>query len=65
MFRPFKRLELWWNARTPVWLHNGTKENIIFQLGAAALILAGYSAKDWWDIRQERKKREQLTIVKD
>lgn len=52
----FKRLELWWNARTPKWLHNGTKENIAFQLIAAALILIGYTAYDKWDEHQSKKR---------
>jgi hypothetical protein len=47
-----KRLELWWNARTPVWLHNGTKENIIFQLSGLVLFILGFHAKDWWERRQ-------------
>jgi hypothetical protein len=58
MYHPFKRLESWWNARTPVWLHNGTKENLAFQLILTALIILGFYAKDWWDERPMRKMRE-------
>ncbi len=52
----FKRLELWWNARTPVWLHNGTKENFLFQFGAAVIIVGVIIAKDEWEERQRLKR---------
>jgi len=35
----FKKLETAWNARTPVYLHNGTKENLIFQFGLLGIVL--------------------------
>lgn len=49
----FKNLETWWNARTPVWLHNGTKENIMFQLGATVIIIGAMTAYDEWKYRRE------------
>ena len=53
MFRPFKSLETAWNARTPVYLHNRTKENFIFQLLLAAVIILGFMAHD--EIQEYRK----------
>jgi hypothetical protein len=52
----FKRLENWWNARTPVWLHNGTKENFAFQIGMTLLIVLGFYAKDKLEERRTRRK---------
>lgn len=52
----FKTLETKWNARTPVYLHNGTKENIIFQLTLTAIIILGFTVKDRWDERATRRK---------
>lgn len=56
MFHPFKRLETAWNARTPVFLHNRTKENLIFQLIMAMMLILGMYAKDKYDERQETKR---------
>jgi ABC-type microcin C transport system permease subunit YejE len=50
----FKTLEAKWNARTPVYLHNGTKENIIFQLLLVVLLFIGFEVKDKWDKRHHR-----------
>lgn len=55
----FKHLEAAWNARTPVYLHNRTKENIIFQLALTVVVVGGLIAYDEWKDRQEQKKREQ------
>lgn len=52
----FKNLEKAWNARTPVYLHNGTKQNIIFQLTLVVLMLFGFYAKDKWDERREERR---------
>lgn len=40
----FKKLESAWNSRTPVWLHNGTKENLIFQIGTAIVVCGAIGA---------------------
>lgn len=61
MFRPFKRLENAWNARAPVYLHNGTKENIIFQLALVVLLTLGLNLKEKWDERQAKKRRPSYT----
>ena len=53
MYHPFKALEASWNARTPVWLHNRTKENLIFQLIATALLLVGFVAYDEYTYRRD------------
>lgn len=42
----FKKIETAWNSRTPVWLHNGTKENLVFQLGTTVVLLGGIYAHD-------------------
>lgn len=52
----FKRLETSWNAHTPKFLHNRTKENLIAQLICTVLLIAGFVAKDKWDARQERRR---------
>lgn len=57
MFHPFKRLERSWNAHTPKFLHNGTKENIIFQLTLTVLMLLGFYAKD--KVEERRQKRQE------
>jgi len=57
----FKRLETSWNTRTPVWLHNRTKENIIFQLSICVLLIFGMYTKDWNDRRLEKKRRNTIT----
>jgi hypothetical protein len=54
----FKNLEKAWNARTPVYLHNGTKQNFMFQFTLLALFLLGFYAKDKYDERRAEKKRE-------
>lgn len=61
MYHPIKRFESAWNASTPEYLHPRTKENMIWQLKLTALLLAGMWAKDWWDMRQEAKKRKEWT----
>lgn len=61
MFRPFKTLESKWNAHTPVFLHNRTKENIIFQLTLAVLICLGLAAKDEWELRKLKKSTKSNT----
>jgi len=48
----FKKLEAAWNARTPVWLHNGTKENLIFQIGTAVVLIGAMTA---WDEYKNRR----------
>lgn len=55
----FKKLEASWNSRTPVYLHNGTKENLIFQLALAVVLCGGMIAYDEW------KDRKQLRYLKD
>ena len=57
----FKKLENAWNSRTPVWLHNGTKENIAFQLGLTVLYLGVMIAYDRWQDRKFRKELESYT----
>lgn len=52
----FKKLETAWNSRTPVWLHNGTKENIIAQLGATVILVGGMIAYDELKDRRALKK---------
>lgn len=58
----FKKIETAWNSRTPVWLHNGTKENLAAQLGAAAVIVGGMMA---YDALQERKRNKKLKEAED
>lgn len=57
----FKKLETAWNSRTPVWLHNGTKENLIFQISGAILIFLGLSAYDRWETRRFNKRMKDTT----
>lgn len=52
----FKHFETVWNARTPVYLHNRTKENFIFQLALTAVLVGGMIAYDQWKDRREEKK---------
>lgn len=52
----FKTLEKKWNAHTPVYLHNGTKENIIFQLSLGGLMILGFVLKDYWNERKLRRE---------
>lgn len=52
----FKKLETAWNSRTPVWLHNGTKENIAAQLGATVVVCGGMIAYGEWKDRRALKK---------
>jgi hypothetical protein len=54
----FKTLEAKWNARTPVYLHNGTKENLIFQLALTILIILGFTVKDKIEERRMTKYYE-------
>lgn len=56
----FKNLESKWNARTPKFLHNRTKENLIFQLTLVGVGISGLYLKDWYDQRViEKYVREQ------
>jgi len=57
----FKKIETAWNSRTPVWLHNGTKENIAAQLGATVILLGGMYAHDKWQERRDLKKLKETT----
>lgn len=52
----FKFIENWWNARTPKFMHNGTKENIIFQVIATVMVLLGMHARHKAQERRWRKK---------
>jgi hypothetical protein len=65
MFRPLKQLEAKWNASTPVWLHNGTKENFFAQIGATAVLLCVFIAKDKWDETRERKRLQEAPDVQN
>lgn len=49
----FKTLESKWNAHTPVYLHNGTKENIMFQLALTVILLGGMAAYDAYRDRKD------------
>lgn len=53
-----KKLEAAWNARTPIWLHNGTKENLLFQLGLGLVLIGGMMARDAYQDRRIRRERE-------
>lgn len=57
MFHPMKALETKWNAHTPKFLHNGTKENVIFQLLLTLMIILGYTTKSWVEERSLRRER--------
>jgi hypothetical protein len=61
----FKKLEKKWNAHTPIWLHNGTKENFIFQLTAGVLIILGFTVRDRWEERRFNRRYPDLTLVKN
>ena len=52
----FKKLEKSWNSRTPVWLHNGTKENLIFQFGATGVMVVAMYAYSKYEEYKERRK---------
>ena len=56
MYHPMRALEQKWNAHTPKFLHNRTKENIIFQLALTAMILLGFYVKD--KVEERSQKRE-------
>ena len=49
----FKRAGAAWNSRTPVWLHNGTKENLIAQIGAAIVICVALGLYDEYKSRRD------------
>lgn len=49
----FKKLESKWNAHTPVYLHNGTKENIIFQLALTVVVVGAMVAYDAYRDRKD------------
>lgn len=55
MYHPLKSIERKWNAHTPKFLHNGSKENIIFQLTLVALIFLGFVVKD--KVEERSRKR--------
>jgi hypothetical protein len=57
MFKPADH-----TRRTPAWLQSRTKENVIWQLAMAALLLAGMYAKDYYDEHKEKQNR--LRLVK-
>jgi hypothetical protein len=44
------------SRRIPVWLQNGTKENLVWQLKLTALYVAGTYAKGKYDDWQWKKK---------
>lgn len=48
----FKGLERRWNAHTPVYLHNRTKENLIFQLALTVVLVGGMIAYGEWKDRK-------------
>ncbi len=45
------------SRRTPTWLQNGTKENIIWQLKMTVLVVSVMEAYEWY---QERKRMNEL-----
>lgn len=53
----FKNLESAWNSRTPVWLHNGTKENLIFQIGTTFVVIGVIVAHEEYKTRREIRNR--------
>ena len=57
----FKKIETAWNSRTPVWLHNHTKENLVFQLGATVVFCGGMIAYHEWQDRRALKKLKETT----
>lgn len=59
----FKKLETSWNAHTPKFLHNGSKENFIFQLSLVGVILVGGYVYDKYVERQERRGRERFVGI--
>jgi len=56
MYHPFKKLESAWNARTPVYLHNRTKENFLFQLALTPIVIGGIVLWQRYRDAQEDKK---------
>lgn len=60
----FKALELWWNARTPRYLQSRTKENLIFQIILAVLVMLGLIAKDIVQDYREAKARNKAIYNK-
>lgn len=44
------------SRRLPVWLQNGTKENVIWQIKLAGVYLVFVWIKAWWDDRQEYRR---------
>lgn len=53
----FNRLETVWNSHTPVYLHNRTKENFIFQLTLTGVIIGGWYAYDVYKERRRNRKQ--------
>ena len=58
MFHPLKKLETAWNARTPVWMHNRTKENIIAQIIVSVTLFVGWSICDEYQERKAARARK-------
>lgn len=65
MFHPFKKAEAAWNARTPVWMHNKTKENIIAQLIAAVVLLVSYCIYDEYKERKTAAARRRKLNIEE
>jgi hypothetical protein len=61
MIHPMRAIERKWNAHTPKFLHNGSKENIIFQLTLATLLVLGMISKDWLEKRSQKRERASWT----
>lgn len=61
----FKKLEVAWNARTPVWLHNGTKENLIFQISTAFILCAAMYAWDEYKNRRDFPSMYEKTPIEN
>ncbi len=57
----FKKAEAAWNARTPVYLHNGTKENVVFQLALTVILVGGMIAVT--EIKERKAHREFLKQI--
>lgn len=51
------------SRRIPVWLQNGTKENLVWQLKLTALYVAGTYAYGKYDDWKWRQKNKPLTQV--
>ena len=52
----FKKLETAWNAQTPDYLHPRTKENVIWQLKLAVILVGGMIVYEEVKDRLERRK---------